>query len=107
MRPPGCKTWTTLSKHWKLSDEQILKAIAGEDPAIWGVHRGEQTYFGVMDVDAGSKFHSAQELAKLKEMLAGVSLTATRYQSSASGHYLEQYLLHYVSDAAIRLFGFA
>ncbi len=85
LRPQGCKTWTTVSKHWRLSDEQILKAVSGKDATVWGARFDWQTRFGVLDIDPESKYQSVQELAKLTEKLAGVSLTATPYQSSSRG----------------------
>ena len=85
LRPPGCKSWTTISKHWPLPDETILAAVAGQERSVYGLRWGDQTRFAVLDVDAGGRYHSAQELQKLLEILAGVSLTATVYQSSNSG----------------------
>ncbi len=85
MRPVGRKTWTTVSKHWRLSDEQILKAVSGKDATVWGTRFDSQTRFGVLDIDPESKYQSIQELEKLMELLAGISLTATPYQSSSRG----------------------
>lgn len=85
LRPRGCKKWTTISKHWPLPDETILAAIAGQEPSLYGLRWAEQTRFAVLDVDAGSKYHNAQELGKLQEQLAAVGLTATPYRSSESG----------------------
>jgi hypothetical protein len=85
VRPPGCKSWTTISKHWPLPDETILAAVAGQERSVYGLRWGDQTRFAVLDVDAGGRYHSAQELQKLLEILAGVRLTATVYQSSDSG----------------------
>ncbi len=85
LRPVGCKSWTTISKHWPLPDETILSAIAGQERSVFGLRWGDQTRFAVLDVDAGGKYHGAQELKKLLEILAGVSLKATLYQSSESG----------------------
>ena len=52
---------------------------------MYGLRWGDQTRFAVLDVDAGGKYHDAQELEKLLGILAGVGLTATVYQSSESG----------------------
>lgn len=84
LRPPGCKSWTTISKHWPLPDETILAAVAGQERSVYGLRWGDQTRFAVLDVDAGGKYHDAQALKNLLEILAGVSLTATVYQSSES-----------------------
>ena len=85
LRPHGCKNWTTISKHWPLPDETILAAVAGKERSIYGLRWSDQTRFAVLDVDAGGKYHDAQELKKLLEILSGVGLTATLYQSSESG----------------------
>jgi len=85
LRPVGCKSWTTISKHWPLSDEAILSAVSGQERIIYGLRWGARTRFAVLDVDAGGKYHNAQGLEKLRESLTGVGLTATFYQSSESG----------------------
>ncbi len=85
LRPPGCKTWTTVSKHWPVTDETILSAIAGTEKNLWGLRWGEQTKFAVLDIDKGSRYHQAAELQKLQEKLAAVGLQAKPYQSSDSG----------------------
>ena len=85
LRPPGSKSWVTISKHWPLPNETILAAVAGTERDVYGLRWGDQTRFAVLDVDAGGKYHDAQALKNLLEILAGVSLTATVYQSSDSG----------------------
>lgn len=50
-----------------------------------GCYWGEETHHAVFDIDQGSKYHSAQELAKLASKLAAVGLTVAPYQSSESG----------------------
>ncbi len=85
LRPPGCKTWTSISKHWPVPDETIRSAVACEEASIWGLRWGQQTRFVVLDVDQGSKYHSALELQNLQAKLAAVGLRATAYRSSDSG----------------------
>lgn len=85
LRPPKCKTWTTVSKHWPVPDETILSAVAGAEASVWGLRWGKQTRFAVFDLDQASKYHSDLELAKLQERLAAVDLRATVYRSSESG----------------------
>jgi hypothetical protein len=86
LRPPGCKTWVSVSKHWPLPDEQIEKAIGlKEGTSVWGCRWGEHTRFAVLDIDSESKYHNVQELQKLTRALAAIGLTATLYQSSSSG----------------------
>lgn len=85
LRPPGCKTWTTVSKHWPIEDETILSAVAGEEKNLWGLRWGEQSKFAVFDIDQGSKYHQAAELQKLQTKLAAIGLRATAYRSSERG----------------------
>ena len=84
--------WKGLQdKHWRKSsnqlwDHQILGVIDDGGRGLYrGCYFGELTRFAVLDIDAGSPYHSAQELKKLREILAGVSLTATLFRSSESG----------------------
>jgi len=83
--PRGCRAWTTISKHWPMSDEAILSAIAGTEQSIYGLRWGERTRFAVLDIDKNSQYRSDRELAKLRERLAAVGLIATAYRSSDSG----------------------
>ena len=69
-----------------LEDHQILGVIQdGGRGLLRGCYWAEQTHHAVLDVDAQSKYHNAQELTKLQEKLAAVGLTATPYRSSESG----------------------
>lgn len=69
-----------------LEDHQILGVIQdGGRGILRGCYWDEQTHHAVLDLDARSKYHSVQELAKLQEKLAAVGLTATPYRSSESG----------------------
>lgn len=83
LRAPGSKTWTTVSKHFPITDEILLRAIAGEETNLWGLRWGELTRFAVLDIDPGSKYQNAQELTRLSESLALVGLLTTVYQSSS------------------------
>jgi hypothetical protein len=85
LRAPGCKTWTTVSKHWPIPDETILNAVAGKEKNLYGLRWSDQTRFAVFDIDKGSKYHQAGELQKLQAELAAVGLRAAAYQSSESG----------------------
>ncbi len=69
-----------------LEDHQILGVIAdGGRGILRGCYWDEQTHHAVLDIDKDSKYHSAQELAKLQGNLAAVGLTVTPYRSSESG----------------------
>jgi hypothetical protein len=49
-----------------------------------GCHFGRETRHGVIDIDINSKYHNAQELAKIRARFAAVGLDLTPYQSSES-----------------------
>lgn len=69
-----------------LEDHQILGVIQdGGRGILRGCYWAEQTHHAVLDVDAKSKYHNAQELTKLQDKLAAVGLTAAPYRSSESG----------------------
>jgi hypothetical protein len=87
-----CFIWKSFGeKNWrksksKLYDHQIIGVIENDGRGMYrGCYWAEQTHHAVLDIDAGSKYHSAQELAELQEKLAAVGLTATPYRSSESG----------------------
>ncbi len=91
--PRGCRDWTTISKHWPMTDETVLAAVAGSESSIYGLRWAERTRFAVLDIDKNSKYRSDLELAKLQERLAAVGLTAKIYRSSdSSGWHLYLFL---------------
>lgn len=84
-KPPGCKDWTTLSRHYLLPDEQILKAITAKESGFWGCRWGDETRFAVLDIDAGSQYHNELALVRLRQILACVGFNKPKiYQSSDS-----------------------
>ena len=85
VRPPGWKNWKAVGKHWSMSDQSILSAVAGKEPNFWGLRWGEQTRFAVLDIDSRtSQYYNGTKLAELLARLAEVGLKANIYQSSAS-----------------------
>lgn len=81
---PGQAKWNQNKK--LLQDFQLLGVIEDEGRGLWrGCYWAEQTKFAVLDIDAGSSYHCAQELKKLREILEDVNLTDTGYRSSESG----------------------
>ena len=81
---PEQERWS--QKKGVLRDYQLLGVIEDGGRGLWrGCYWGEETRFAVLDIDHGSSYHNAQELKKLREILAGVSLTDTAYRSSESG----------------------
>ncbi len=80
-------SWYSAHEKWKLTDSEILKAIAGAHPKfILGCRAGKTTRFAVVDIDKGSKYHNQTSLAKLLQLLANAGLEANSlYRSSYSG----------------------
>ena len=69
-----------------LDDCQILGVMSDEGRRLYrGLYWGEQTRHGVLDIDAGSKYHNAQELCELVRKFAAAGLPLVPYQSSDSG----------------------
>jgi hypothetical protein len=84
-KPRGCKDWTTLSRHYLLPDDQILKAVAAKESGFWGCRWGDETRFAVLDIDAGSQYHNELSLVRLRQVLACVGFNRPKiYQSSDS-----------------------
>jgi hypothetical protein len=88
-QPSICKNLN--QKRWRpwnqaLSDSQILGVMSNEGRGLYrGCHFGKETRHGVIDIDINSKYHNAQELAKIRAKFAAVGLELTPYQSSESG----------------------
>lgn len=81
---PSQERWS--QKKGTLRDYQLLGVIEDGGRGLWrGCYWGEETRFAVLDIDHQSNYHSAQELKKIREILAGVSLADTAYRSSESG----------------------
>jgi hypothetical protein len=88
-QPSICKNLN--QKRWRpwnqaLTDSQILGVMSNEGRGLYrGCHFGRETRHGVIDIDINSKYHNAQELAKIRTRFAAVGLELTPYQSSESG----------------------
>ncbi len=80
-------SWYSADESWKLSDSEILKAIACAHPKFYiGCRAGKSSSFAVLDIDAKSKYHNKQHMQKLLNVLAGAGLTkSSLYRSSYSG----------------------
>jgi hypothetical protein len=86
-KPLGGGGWLSANESWALTDSEILKAIACVHPKFYlGARAAKATRFGVLDIDAGSKYHNERHLAKLQETLAAAGIAETSlYRSSYSG----------------------
>ena len=80
-------SWYSAEERWKLTDSEILKAIAGVHPRYFlGCRSGRATRFAVIDIDAGSKYHTSQQLRKILAVLSSAALSRTSlFRSSYSG----------------------
>jgi hypothetical protein len=79
-------SWYSAKDNWKLTDTEILKAIAGVHQKFLGCRSGTNTRFAVLDIDAKSRYHSKHQLDRLLKVLSKAGLTrSSLYRSSYSG----------------------
>lgn len=86
-RPYGSGGWVSANEQWKLTDSEILKAIAGVHPKYFlGCRAGRASKFAVIDIDKGSKYNNLVGIKKLCSVLEKAGIVETNlYQSSESG----------------------
>jgi hypothetical protein len=87
-KPLSGGSWFSANEQWKLTDTEILKAVAGaHSKYILGCRAGKASRFAVIDIDAGSKYHNAKQLHKLLSALseAGISRTSIYRSSDSDG----------------------
>lgn len=86
-KPLGGGGWISANEKWALTDSEILKAVACVHPKHFlGARAGTATRFGVLDIDAGSKYHNVKQLGRILEVLAKAGISETSiYRSSDSG----------------------
>ncbi len=86
-KPLSGGSWYSADERWKLTDSEILKAIACVHPRFYlGCRPGRASRFAVLDIDAGSAYHNARSLKKLLAVLAAAGLRkSSLYRSSFSG----------------------
>jgi hypothetical protein len=90
-KPLSGGSWFSANEQWKLTDTEILKAVAGaHSKYILGCRAGKASRFAVIDIDAGSKYHNAKQLHKLLKALrdAGISKTSLYRSSDSDGWHL-------------------
>ncbi len=80
-------SWLSAEKKWSLTDTEILKAIACAHLRFFlGCRAGRATRFGVLDIDANSRYHDPTQLKKIEDALAVAGIKKTvLYRSSQSG----------------------
>lgn len=75
---------------WKSSSVPLATglidgAISLTYDTLYGAYWGDKTKFVVLDIDTGSRYHNAQDLALLREQLAAAGISASvLYRSSRS-----------------------
>lgn len=85
-KPYGAGGWLSAKEEWRLTDSEILKAIACAHPKYFlGCRADRASKFAVLDIDAGSQYHNQQSLQKICGLLAKAGITETNlYRSSES-----------------------
>ncbi|MBX9941965.1 MAG: hypothetical protein K2Y32_22050 [Candidatus Obscuribacterales bacterium] len=69
-----------------LDDRQILGVMSDEGRGLLrGCYWGKETRHGVLDVDAGSKYHTPEGLKEITADFAAVGIALVPYRSSESG----------------------
>lgn len=86
-KPLNGGSWLSAEEKWRLTDTEILKAIACAHPRFFlGCRSGRASRFAVLDIDANSRYHDLKQLQKIRNALseAGIAKTVL-YRSSRSG----------------------
>lgn len=90
-RPYDSGSWLSAKEDWRLTDSEILKAVAGVHPKyLLGFRFGKQTKFAVLDIDAESPYHNLRSFNKIKRVLrdAGITHVVPFRSSTNSGWHL-------------------
>jgi hypothetical protein len=86
-RPFNADHWLSAKEeYWKLSDSEILKAVACAHDKFIGTRAGKTTRYAVLDIDTKSKYHNQAQLDRLLHVLSQAGLRrSSLYRSSFSG----------------------
>jgi len=86
-RPLAGGGWFSAKEDWKLTDTEILKAIACVHPKFYlGTRAGKASKYAVLDIDAGSKYHNKEGYDKIVSLLEKAGIEEHNlYRSSHSG----------------------
>jgi hypothetical protein len=117
-KPISGGSWLSANDQWKLTDTEILKAVACAHPKyILGARSGKTTRFAVLDIDAKSKYHNLKSLDKIRAVLAaaGIKQTVVYRSSHSDGWHLYIFFDEPIGSADLRqqlvsllmLYGFA
>lgn len=87
LRPLTNGGWFSAQDDWKLSDTEILKAIACANLKYFvGTRCGKASYYAVLDIDANSPYHNKEGYKKIVALLGKAGIEEHNlYQSSDSG----------------------
>ena len=86
-KPLAGGSWYSADESWRLTDSEILKAIACAHPKfIIGTRADKSTRYAVLDIDLKSKYHSQKHLDKLLKIFSEAGLSrSSLYRSSYTG----------------------
>lgn len=86
-KPLTGDSWLSADEKWQLSDSLILKSIACANTKHFiGARAGRASKFAVLDIDAGSKYHSLKEFNRIRSVLSQAGIqNLVPYRSSDSG----------------------
>lgn len=87
----GESGWLSANDAWQLTDSEILKAISCVHPKCFlGTRASKASRYAVLDIDAGSKYHSLQGLNSITALLtkAGIDQTNLYRSSESNGWHL-------------------
>ena len=87
LRPLTGAGWFSAQDDWKLSDTEILKAIAGANLKYFvGTRSGKASKYAVLDIDTHSPYHNKDGYKKIVALLGKAGIEEHNlYQSSDSG----------------------
>ena len=85
-KPFNGGTWRSANEEWRLTDTEILKAVACKHQRYFiGSRAGKTTRFAVLDIDTKSRYHNRRALDSLIRALMGAGLNEpVLYRSSES-----------------------
>lgn len=98
-------SWLSAKEDWRLTDTEILKAIAAAHPKyLLGFRFGKQTRFAVIDIDSKSPYRNLRSFNKLKRVLsaAGINHVVPFRSSESDGWHLYIFFDEYVSSTHLR-----
>lgn len=104
-RPHDGHSWLSAKEEWRLTDTEILKAVANVHPKyLLGCRFGKQTRFAVIDIDAGSEYHNLRSYQKIKAVLsdAGITKLVPFRSSESNGWHLYIFFEEFVNSAQLR-----